>query len=75
MCSKKEILGVESCDFSQDEIEITACKAEQIHKMTTIFTKKWSLAVVLSENSCHFVNLLCLANNQKEEVIIRTVSV
>ena len=32
-------LGVESCDFSQAEIERTASKAEQIHKMTTIFTQ------------------------------------
>ena len=39
MCSKKKILGVESCDFSQAEKEITACKAEQIHKMTLIFTQ------------------------------------
>ena len=39
LCSKKKILGVESRDFSQAEKEITACKAEQIHKMTTIFTQ------------------------------------
>ena len=39
LCSKKKILGVESCDFSQAEKEITACKAEQIHKMTLIFTQ------------------------------------
>ena len=45
LCSKKKILGVESRDFSQDEKEITACKAEQIHKMTTIsyFHSKLSL--------------------------------
>jgi hypothetical protein len=28
------LLGVESRDFSQPEKEITACKPEQIHKMT-----------------------------------------
>ena len=39
LCSKKKILGVESRDFSQAEKEITACKAEQIHKMTSIFTQ------------------------------------
>ena len=40
MCSKmKIILDHESRDLSRDEIEITACKAEQIHKMTTIFTQ------------------------------------
>ena len=32
------ILAVESRDLSQAEKELTACKAEQIHKMTTIFT-------------------------------------
>ena len=32
-------VGVESRDFSQAEKDRTACKAEQIHKMTTIFTK------------------------------------
>ena len=39
LCSKKKILGVESRDFSQAEKEITTCKAEQIHKMTPIFTQ------------------------------------
>jgi hypothetical protein len=38
-CSKKKILGVESCDFSPAEKAITACKAEQIHKMTPVFTQ------------------------------------
>ena len=33
------LLVVESCDFSQAEKEITACKAEQINEMTTIFTQ------------------------------------
>ena len=33
------LLRVESHDFSQAEKERTACKAEQIHKMTTIFTQ------------------------------------
>ena len=32
-------LAVESRDLSQAEIEITVCKVEQIHKMTTIFTQ------------------------------------
>jgi hypothetical protein len=31
-------LGVESRDFSHAEKEKTACKGDQIHKMTTIFT-------------------------------------
>ena len=33
------LLRVESRDFSQAEKERTACKAEQNHKMTTIFTQ------------------------------------
>ena len=38
MSSSFWLLGVESCDFSHAEKERTACKAEHIHKMTTIFT-------------------------------------
>jgi hypothetical protein len=37
------LLQVESHDFTQNEIERTACKAEQIYKMTTIFTQKDNL--------------------------------
>ena len=33
------LLGVESRDFSHAEIERTASKTEQIHKMTAIFTQ------------------------------------
>ena len=32
-------LAVGSRDLSQAEKEITLCKAEQIHEMTTIFTQ------------------------------------
>ena len=39
MSSRFWLLRVESRDFSQVEKEGTACKAEQIHKMTTIFTQ------------------------------------
>ena len=39
MSSSLWLLRVESCDFSQAEKERTACKAEQIHKMTTSFTQ------------------------------------
>ena len=39
MSSSFLLLRVESRDFSQAEKERTACKAEQIHKMTTIFTE------------------------------------
>ena len=43
MSSSFWLLRVESRDFSQDEKERTACKAEQIHKMTTIFNQKDNL--------------------------------
>ena len=46
-----KILWVESRDFSQAEKDITACKVEQIHKMTPIFTQQ---TTILSENSCVF---------------------
>ena len=36
-------LGVESRDFSQAEKGRTDCKAEQIHKLTTIFTQNDNL--------------------------------
>ena len=39
MSSSFWLLGVESRDFSQAEKEGTAIKAEQIRKMTTIFTQ------------------------------------
>ena len=39
MSSSFWLLRVESRDFSQAEKERTACKAEQIHKMTTVFTQ------------------------------------
>ena len=34
----KHVWTIESLDFSQAEKEITTFKAEQIHKMTTVFT-------------------------------------
>ena len=37
------LFRVESHDFSQAEKERTACKYEQIHKMTTIFTQNDNL--------------------------------
>ena len=43
MSSNFWLLGVESRDFSQAEKERTACKAGQIHKMTTFFTQNDNL--------------------------------
>ena len=43
MSSSFWLLQVESRDFSQAEKERTVYKAEQNHKMTTIFTQKGSL--------------------------------
>ena len=57
MCSSFWLLGVESRDFSHAEKERTACKAEQIHKLTTNFNKNGPRLLFLSENNCHFVNL------------------
>ena len=37
------LLQVESLDFCQAEKEKTACKAEEIYKMTTIFIQKDNL--------------------------------
>ena len=39
MSSSFWLLGIESRDFSHAKKERTACKAEQIHEMTTIFTQ------------------------------------
>ena len=39
MSSSFWLLRVESRDFSHGEKERTACKAEHIHKMTTIFNQ------------------------------------
>jgi hypothetical protein len=39
MSSSFGLLGVESHEFSHADKERIACKAEQIHKMTTIFTQ------------------------------------
>jgi hypothetical protein len=44
-------------ELSETEKRITESKAEQIHKMTTIFTQNDNL----NENRCHFVNLLSFA--------------
>ena len=50
MSSSFWLLGVESRDFSQAEKDQTACKAEQIHKTTTIFTQNDNLnSTILSE--------------------------
>ena len=45
MTSSFWLLGVESRDFSQAERERTACKAEQIHKITPIFSQNNNLAL------------------------------
>ena len=43
MSSSFWLLGVESRDFSHAEKERTACKAHQIHKMTTTLPQNDSL--------------------------------
>ena len=44
------LLADGSRDLSQAEKEITACKAEKIHKMATIFTQNDNLETFWSEN-------------------------
>ena len=57
------LLQVESRDFSQaDQKKRTACKAEQIHKITPIYIQNGPWLSFLSENCCHFVNLLSFAS-------------
>ena len=46
MSSSFWLLRVESRDFSQAEKEITAYKAEKIHKMTFIFTQNDNLGPI-----------------------------
>ena len=70
-CSSFWLLGFKSRDFSQAQKERTACKFEQIHKMTTIFAQ--NNKTILSESSCQFVNLLSFASiffsqHQKNQV-------
>ena len=47
MSSNFYLLADESRDLSQAKKEITACKAEEIHKLTTIFTQNDNLVQVL----------------------------
>ena len=50
-------LTIETHDLSQDKYFLQLLQAEQILKMTTVFTKNaWvKKIIILSENSCHFV--------------------
>ena len=57
MSSKFWLLGVETRDVSYAEREITTCKVNQIHKVTIIFTQNGQKFVILSKDSCHFLNL------------------
>ena len=50
------LLEVESRDFSQAEKERTAFKAEQIHKMSTIFTQNINLGPPGFENLMTYLN-------------------
>ena len=44
-------LAVGSRDLSQAEKEITLCKAEQIHKMTTVIEMNNNICTVQSQSS------------------------
>jgi hypothetical protein len=41
----------------------TACKTEEIQKITMIFTQRRQQMTTLSENSCHFVDLLSFTSS------------
>jgi hypothetical protein len=56
------MLRVESHDFSQAEKGRTACKGEQIHKITTIFTQKDNLGPFRVKIG-FFMNLLTFASS------------
>ena len=57
MCSSLLQLAHGSRDLSQAKKEITACKAEKIHKMTTISLKMTTL-FIKDDFECQFFDLL-----------------
>ena len=63
MYSSYWLLGVESQDFSHADKERTACKDEQIHNMTIIFTENGPRLSFFNENSWHFVNFHSFASS------------
>ena len=63
MSSSFWLLGVDSCNFSHDEKERTACRADQIHKMTTIFTQNGPRLSFWMKSVSHFVNLLSFTSS------------
>ena len=66
MSSSFWLLALGSRDLSQAEKEIIDCYTEQIHKMVlSYFHSKRQPMTILSEHSCHFVNLHQL-NSQLE---------
>ena len=66
MFSSFWLLEVELRDFSHAEKERTACKAEQINL-------KRQPRAILSENSCHFVNLLSPKPAQISDIFDRNL--
>ena len=78
MCSKKKFLALESRDLSRAEKEKSACKADQIHKMTTIFPHNDTKGY-LERKQLSFCEFAQLSNQSflfgKEDTIIRIVSV
>ena len=65
------MLGVGSCDLTHAEKEITACKAVQIHKMTSISTQNCPNICFIKFRSRHrAVLLLCLLRNLMEQTLV-----
>ena len=63
ICSSSWLLALRTHDLSQAEKKITVVKPEQDSKMHNHFHSNRSKIVILSENSCHFVNLLRFDNS------------
>ena len=57
-------LAIGSRNLYQPEKDVTICKAEQLHIMTTMyFDSKWQLSSPRKNLSCPFVKLLIFANS------------
>ena len=67
MSSSCWLLRDESRDFSHAEKKSTACKAEQIHKMTSIFPQKHTKGLILcSKKKILGVELCDFSQAEKE---------
>ena len=68
MSSSFWLLQVESRDFSRDEKERTACKAEQILQNDNHFHSKWSHLVLQQPKTRGSLEHLTLTTDQKSTI-------